>query len=56
MKPLVSIISPCYNGESYISKFLDSILNQTYQCIELFLINDGSTDNTENIILSIGVR
>lgn len=52
MKPLVSIISPCYNGESYISKFLDSILNQTYQCIELFLINDGSTDNTENIIHS----
>lgn len=52
MRPLVSIITPCYNGESYISRFLDSILNQSYPNIELWIINDGSKDRTEEIILS----
>ncbi len=50
--PLVSIVSPCFNGEHYVSRFLDSVLNQTYQNIELILINDGSSDNTESVILS----
>lgn len=53
---LVSIISPCYNGESYINRFLDSLLAQTYDKIELILINDGSTDNTEAIIKSYEVK
>lgn len=52
MKPLVSIITPCYNGESYVGRFLDSILHQTYPNIELFIINDGSKDNTEDIVLN----
>ncbi len=52
MKPLVSIITPCYNGELYIKRFLESILNQSYPNIELFIVNDGSTDKTEEIILS----
>lgn len=47
----VSIIVPCYNGESYISRLFESIQNQTYSNIELILINDGSTDNTEKISL-----
>lgn len=52
MNELVSIITPCYNGEKFVSRFLDSILAQSYNYIELIIINDGSTDNTENIILS----
>lgn len=51
LKDLVSVITPCYNGEGKLNLFLDSILNQTYDNIEFIIINDGSTDNTENIIL-----
>lgn len=49
---LVSIITPCFNGEFFVERFLDSILNQTYKRIELIFINDGSTDKTEEIVLS----
>lgn len=51
-KPLVSIITPCYNSEKYIGRYLDKILEQTYDSIELVLVNDGSTDNTDTIIQS----
>ncbi|MDD4261833.1 MAG: glycosyltransferase family 2 protein [Syntrophaceticus schinkii] len=48
----VSIITPCYNGEKYLARYLDSILNQTYPHLELIFINDGSGDDTEKIALS----
>lgn len=47
---LVSIVTPCYNGEKYIERFLNSIIHQTYPSLELVLINDGSTDRTEEIV------
>lgn len=49
---LVSIIVPCYNGERFINKFFDELLKQTYESIELIIVNDGSTDNSEKIIKS----
>lgn len=44
MKPLISIIVPVYNVETYLAKCVDSILAQTYTNLEIFLVNDGSFD------------
>lgn len=46
----VSVIVPVYNGEEYIEKCINSILSQTYDNIELIIVNDGSTDKTNKII------
>lgn len=53
-QPLVSIIIPVYNGENYLQEALDSAVAQTYKNLEIIVVNDGSTDNTENIALSYG--
>ncbi len=44
--PLVSIIIPVYNGEKYIENCIKSAISQTYQNIEIIIVNDGSTDNS----------
>ena len=49
--PKVSIITCVYNGEKYISKLLDSVLNMGYPNIEHIIVNDGSTDSTEQIVM-----
>ena len=46
----ISVIVPIYNAEKYITKCIDSLINQTKKELEFILINDGSTDNTEDII------
>ena len=48
--PKVSIIVPVYNVENYIERCLESLVNQTLQDIEIIVVNDGSTDNSEKII------
>lgn len=49
MKPLVSISVPVYNTEKYLRQCLDSLVNQTLLDIEIIIVNDGSTDNSEAI-------
>lgn len=51
-KKLISILLPVYNAEQYIVDAIDSVLKQTYKDFELIIINDGSTDHSEKIILS----
>ncbi|MCL4935677.1 glycosyltransferase [Streptococcus suis] len=46
---LVSVIVPVYNVENYLSQCLESIINQTYQNLEIILVNDGSTDGSGKI-------
>ena len=50
MKPKISVIIPIYNCEKYLERLINSILNQSYTSFELILINDGSKDNSGEII------
>ncbi len=50
--PKVTVLMPVYNGEKYLRKAIESILNQTFKDFEFLIINDGSTDRTKEIILS----
>lgn len=52
MKPEITVLMPVYNGAAYIREAVDSILNQTLRGFEFLIINDGSTDATEEIIRS----
>ena len=49
MMPLISVIIPIYNIKEYLSKSIDSIINQTYKNIEIILVDDGSTDGSSKI-------
>ena len=50
MKNLVSIIMPSYNTANYISESINSVMNQTYKNWELIIVDDCSTDNTDEIV------
>ena len=50
--PLVTVLMPVFNGEKFLREAIDSVLAQTFTDFVFLIINDGSTDNTEKIILS----
>ncbi|MGI8951795.1 MAG: glycosyltransferase family 2 protein [Chitinophagaceae bacterium] len=50
--PTISVVLPAYNCGKYLTQAIDSVLQQTFTDFELIIINDGSTDDTEKIILS----
>ena len=50
MNDLISIITPCYNSESYLEECISSVINQTYINWEMLIVDDGSTDNSCDII------
>lgn len=54
--PMVSVIIPVYNGAKYMKQAIDSALAQTYSNIEVVVVNDGSTDETNTIAKSYGKR
>lgn len=51
---IISIIIPCYNAERWISEAIDSCLSQTYQNVEIIVVDDGSTDGSLAVIRSYG--
>ena len=50
MKKLVTIIIPCYNGQAYLERFIESLKNQTYKNLQIIFVDDGSSDNTLKIL------
>ena len=50
MKPILSVIVPVYNVEKYLPRCLDSLVNQTLKNMEIIVINDGTKDNSQQII------
>ena len=55
-KALVTILVPIYNVEKYIAKCLNSLIKQTYNNIEILAIDDGSPDNSKEIVLKFAER
>ena len=51
--PLVSVLLPVFNAEHFIKRCIYSLLSQTYSNIEIIVIDDGSTDNTYNILIAL---
>lgn len=48
----ITIISPCYNGQSHLKPYIEGLLSQNYSNVEYFFVDDASTDNTRDVILS----
>jgi teichuronic acid biosynthesis glycosyltransferase TuaG len=48
----VSVLMPAYNAEKYIGESISSVLSQTYSNLEVIVVNDGSKDNTESVVMA----
>lgn len=53
MEPLISVIVPVYNGQDYLEKCIISIEEQSYENLEIIIVNDGSTDNTAALCVKL---
>ena len=51
MQSLITLITPCYNGENYLKPYIEGVISQTYKNVQYIFVNDGSNDKTEEIIL-----
>jgi len=56
MQPLISVIVPVYNGQDYLGKCIESIEAQTYENLEVIIINDGSTDATGQVLTGLKAK
>ena len=56
MPDLVSILIPCYNGEKFVAEAIESALGQTHSNVEIVVVDDGSTDNSVEVLKSFGDR
>src|SRR5215510_572617 len=56
MNPLVSILIPCYNARPWIAQCIQSAIDQTYPHKEIVVVDDGSTDDSLNVIRDFGDR
>ena len=56
MKPDISVIMSVYNGETYLAEAIESVINQTFKNWELIIINDCSTDSTEEILQDFALK
>jgi len=52
MKTLVSVVIPCYNAEPWVGKAIQSCLDQTHQPMEIIVVDDGSTDQSKQSVLT----
>ena len=52
MSPFFSVVIPLYNKESYISKTLNTVLNQSFKDFEVIIVNDGSTNHNTNLVVN----
>ena len=53
MDPTVGVVIPTYNTAGYISEAIESVLSQTYKDFEIIVVDDGSTDNTYEVIKQV---
>ncbi|HEV8051797.1 MAG TPA: glycosyltransferase family A protein, partial [Parachlamydiaceae bacterium] len=50
MPSLISVVIPAYNAEQFIGQTIQSVLDQTYPCHEIIVVDDGSTDSTKEVL------